>query len=83
MRDIFEYIAHDNPEAAARVVEGVYDRVQVLAEFPRIGHRHEPVPDREVRTLLYGTIVLRTGSSRTTISTFWMFSTALSISSVT
>ena len=54
MRDIFEYIAHDNPEAAARVVEGVYDRAQVLTVFPRIGHRYEPVPDREVRILLYG-----------------------------
>ena len=54
MRDIFEYIAHDNPEAAARVVEGVYNRAQVLTEFPRIGHRYEPIPDREVRILLYG-----------------------------
>ena len=54
MRDIFEYIAHDNPEAAACVVEGVYERVQVLTEFPRIGHRYEPIPDREVRILLYG-----------------------------
>lgn len=54
MRDIFEYIAHDNPEAAARVVEGIYDRAQVLTEFPRIGHRYEPTPDREVRILLYG-----------------------------
>ena len=40
MRDIFEYIAHDNAEAAARVVEGVHDRAQVLTEFPRIGHRY-------------------------------------------
>ena len=54
MRDIFEYIEHDNPEAAARVVEGVYDRAQVLREFPRIGHRYEVIPDREVRILLYG-----------------------------
>lgn len=30
LRDIFEYIAQDNPEAAARVVEGVYERTQVL-----------------------------------------------------
>lgn len=34
MRDIFEYIAHDNPKAAARLVEGVYARAQVLTEFP-------------------------------------------------
>ena len=54
MRDIFEYIAHDNAEAAARVVYGVHDRAQVLTEFPRIGHRYEGIPDREVRVLLYG-----------------------------
>ena len=58
MRDIFEYIAHDNPEVAARVVEGVYDRVQVLTEFLRIGHRYETDPgsgslDIAIRTLSY------------------------------
>lgn len=39
LRDIFAYIAQDNPVAAARVVEGIYDRVQILSEFPQIGHR--------------------------------------------
>ena len=28
LRDIFAYIAQDNPVAAARVVEGIYERVQ-------------------------------------------------------
>ncbi len=54
LRDIFEYIAQDNPEAAARVVEGIYQRAQVLREFPQIGHRYEGIRDREVRILLYG-----------------------------
>ena len=54
LRDIFSYIAQDNPEAAARVVEGIYERVQVLGEFPQIGHRYEGIVDREVRILLYG-----------------------------
>ena len=54
LRDIFEYIAQDNPEAAARVVEGIYERAQVLSEFPQIGHRYEGISDREVRILLYG-----------------------------
>ena len=74
MRDIFEYIAHDNPEAAARVVEGVYDRAQVLTEFPRIGKSGSCFTD---------IIVSHTGSSRTTKSTFSVSSTALSISRVT
>ncbi|MBI4194378.1 MAG: type II toxin-antitoxin system RelE/ParE family toxin [Betaproteobacteria bacterium] len=35
LEDIFEYIAADNPHAAARTVQGIYERAQVLAEFPR------------------------------------------------
>ena len=54
LEDIFAYIAQDNPGAAARVVEGIYERVQVLSEFPQIGHRYEGIADREVRILLYG-----------------------------
>ena len=54
LRDIFEYIAQDNPEAATRVVEGIFERAQVLSEFPQIGHRYEGIADREVRLLLYG-----------------------------
>ena len=36
------------------VVEGIYERAQVLSEFPQIGHRYEGITDREVRILLYG-----------------------------
>jgi len=32
----------------------IYGRVQVLIQFPRIGHRYEGISDREVRVLLYG-----------------------------
>lgn len=41
LNDIFEYIAADNPQAAAWTVEGIYDRVQDLRRFPehyRIAH---------------------------------------------
>ena len=54
LRDIFDYIAQDNPAAAGRTVEGIHDRAQVLREFPSIGYRYEPVRDREVRILLFG-----------------------------
>ncbi len=53
IEDIFEYIAADNPQAAARTVQGIYDRAQVLADFPEIGHRYQASP-RNVRVLLYG-----------------------------
>jgi plasmid stabilization system protein ParE len=53
LEDIFEYIAADNPEAALRTVEGIYDRAQVLATYPEIGHRYQD-SERHVRILLYG-----------------------------
>ena len=53
LEDIFEYIAADNPTAAARTVQGIYERAQVLATFPEIGHRHL-ASSRNVRILLYG-----------------------------
>jgi plasmid stabilization system protein ParE len=34
LEDIFEYIAQDNPHAAAQTVQGIYDRAQSLIEFP-------------------------------------------------
>jgi hypothetical protein len=35
LRDIFDYIAADNPLAAARTVDGIYERRKSLATFPR------------------------------------------------
>ena len=54
LRDIFDYIARDNPGAAAQVLDGIYERAQILIQFPRVGYRYEGVLDREVRVLLYG-----------------------------
>lgn len=54
LRDIHDYIAQDNPTAAADVVRGIYERVQTLLVFPQIGHRYRVEPDGEVRILLYG-----------------------------
>ena len=53
LEDIFEYIAADNPVAAARTVQGIYERAQVLKSFPEIGYRYV-ASSRNVRILLYG-----------------------------
>lgn len=53
LRDIFDYIAADNPLAAARTVDGIYERTQILSTFPEIGHRYF-ASTRNVRILLYG-----------------------------
>ena len=52
LEDIFEYLAADNPLAASRTVQGIYERAQDLTVFPEIGYRY-PASSRHVRILLY------------------------------
>lgn len=54
LQDIFAYIAKDNPVAAERVVQGIYNQVQVLETFPEIGYRYKKDSESEIRVLLYG-----------------------------
>jgi len=53
LRDIYDYIAADNPQAAADTVDGIYARAQALTEFPELGARYW-ASARHVRVLLYG-----------------------------
>jgi len=52
LEDIYEYIAADNPRAAAETVDGIYQRAQSLAEFPEMGQQYR-MSKRHVRILLY------------------------------
>ena len=54
LRDIYSYIAIDNRDAAQRTITGIFEKVQLLAHHPRLGHRYEAEKSREVRILLYG-----------------------------
>ncbi len=54
LHDIYEYIASDNPDAAQKVVSGIYQKVQMLKKFPLIGHKYREENDGEIRILLYG-----------------------------
>jgi len=54
LRDIYDYIAADNPAAAKKVVSGIYEKSQVLRSFPEIGHRYRAETEGDVRILLYG-----------------------------
>lgn len=38
LKDVYDYIAQDDPSAAARVLAGIYEKVQVLKEYPEIGY---------------------------------------------
>jgi len=54
LKEIFEYIKLDNPSAAVRVIEGIYERVQLLCQFPDIGYKYRSELEGEIRILLYG-----------------------------
>ena len=39
LKDIYAYIAEDNPEAATRVVKGIYQKAQLLKQYPMAGYK--------------------------------------------
>ncbi len=54
LKDIHDYIATDNPRAAMKVVESIYDNVQLLKKQPNIGHRYHRYAQINIRVLLHG-----------------------------
>ena len=54
LKDIYDYIARDNPDAAARTVLGIFVKAQLLKNHPQIGQKYEFLDQREIRILLYG-----------------------------
>ena len=54
LKDIHDYIAIDNPEAAVRVVDSIYKKVQLLKRFPEMGHKYELYKKLNIRIFLYG-----------------------------
>lgn len=54
LRDVHDFIAQDNPAAAARTVEAIYQKAQLLQDFPESGYRYLQRPDRHIRILLHG-----------------------------
>ena len=54
LREIYDYIAQDNPTAARKVISGIYDKAQLLSDFPEIGYKYREEPEGEIRILLYG-----------------------------
>ena len=53
LKDIYDYIAPDNPNAAAETMTNIYEKAQLLRNHPRLGHRYEAEQSREIRILLY------------------------------
>ena len=54
LKDIHDYIAQDNTRIAKKVVNEIYQKVQILKSFSQIGYPYENDDDKEIRVLLYG-----------------------------
>jgi plasmid stabilization system protein ParE len=54
LKEIFDYIAADNPEAAANLVNMIYEKAQLLESFPNMGYRYIQNTDRNIRIMLLG-----------------------------
>ena len=80
LEEIYEYISLENPNAAHKVVTGIYSKAQILSEFPKIGHIYRDEIEGEIRILLYGhyriTYFLR---SDKTVDILGVFHTAMDI----
>ena len=53
MQEIFDHIAQDNPIAAGQVIDGIFEKAQILAEFPEIGYIYQTDSGDYFRILLY------------------------------
>ncbi|MCH8308272.1 MAG: type II toxin-antitoxin system RelE/ParE family toxin [Proteobacteria bacterium] len=78
LRDIFEYIALDNPDAADAVITGIYDRAQSLLDFPESGYTYEGSTE-DVRILLYSHYRIAYSLEGETIVILGVFHGALAI----
>jgi plasmid stabilization system protein ParE len=79
LESILEYIAEDDPRAAAETVQGIYDRAQALVDFPELGQRYQG-SKRNVRILLYGHYRIAYLVKPETVEVLGVFHGALDIS---
>ncbi|PIE68398.1 MAG: plasmid stabilization protein [Deltaproteobacteria bacterium] len=54
LEDIYSYIAADSRQSAQRVIEGIYQKAQLLEDHPQAGYFYKTAGDGEVRILPYG-----------------------------
>ena len=54
LEDIQRYIAQDNPQAAAKVIDGILLKADMLTTYSDISTRLRTVPEGDVRMILYG-----------------------------
>ena len=80
LRDIYDYIAIDDSDAAQRTVSGIFRKTQLLSQHSRLGYRYEAERSREIRILLYGHYrIAYLIKSETSIDVIGIFHSALNI----
>ncbi len=52
MKDIYDFIKKDNKLAARRVIDGIYEKVQILRDHPKIGQRYRLGKSENILLLL-------------------------------
>ncbi len=54
LKDIHDFIAHDNAKAAGEIVQEILQRVQILKRLPEVGYKYDRYRNANIRILLYG-----------------------------
>ena len=54
LKDIYDYIKLENPIIATKVINEIYQKVQILKSFSQIGYSYENDENQDIRILLYG-----------------------------
>ncbi|MBI4811108.1 MAG: type II toxin-antitoxin system RelE/ParE family toxin [Ignavibacteriales bacterium] len=52
--DIYLYISKDNPQAAASTIQSIFEKAQILQNFPEAGYRYSHQLRKDIRILLFG-----------------------------
>ena len=52
LEEIYQYISEDNPNIVKKVVNEIYEKVQILKSMPEIGYKYQNKDN--IRILLYG-----------------------------
>lgn len=53
LEDIFNFISEDSKKIAKKVVKEIFEKVQILQMFPKLGYKYYE-DDENLRILLYG-----------------------------
>lgn len=54
LAEIKDYIAKDSVYNANKLINEIYQKVQILSDFPNLGYLYKTIEEGEIRILLYG-----------------------------